>query len=187
MKGLRLAVVILALGAAAGCRRFGTVNQGWVVEYLAAEGKITLIPDSGPATPVTILVPENPAEMGPPPAAGRLVGVDMRERQFTVFDPGSRSLKKVPFTLLSQADSVRRDDPRITGRRLPVIDQERGTAIIYVPHERRLLTVRLAGESLVLPAETWRVGELIRYYYKDPQRALRLMNVSRTDINKAGE
>jgi hypothetical protein len=38
---------------------------------------------------------------------------------------------------------------------------------------------------LAMPAGTWRAGDVVRYYYKDPARALRLMNVTATDLAKA--
>ena len=31
------------------------------------------------------------------------------------------------------------------------------------------------------------VGDIVRYYYKDPSQALRMMNVTRTDLNKSGK
>jgi hypothetical protein len=36
-----------------------------------------------------------------------------------------------------------------------------------------------------MPAGTWQAGDVVRYYYKEPGRALRLMNVTRTDLSKA--
>jgi hypothetical protein len=36
-----------------------------------------------------------------------------------------------------------------------------------------------------MPADTWRAGDVVRYYYKDPAQALRLMNVTRTDLSNA--
>ena len=53
--------------------------------------------------------------------------------------------------------------------------------------ERTLITFRAPDELLSLPADTWRSGDVIRYYYKQPDQALRLMNVTKTDLNKAGE
>jgi len=32
---------------------------------------------------------------------------------------------------------------------------------------------------------TWRTGDVVRYYYKTPGQALRLMNVTATDLSKA--
>ena len=37
-----------------------------------------------------------------------------------------------------------------------------------------------------MPAETWRCGDVVRYYYKEPGKALRMMNVTKTDLSKAG-
>jgi hypothetical protein len=38
-----------------------------------------------------------------------------------------------------------------------------------------------------MPDDTWKIGDEVRYYYKDPAQALRLMNVTRTDLNKGGK
>ena len=49
------------------------------------------------------------------------------------------------------------------------------------------MTESLKGEIEKLPEDTWKPGDEVRYYYKDPARALRFMNVSKTDVNRAGE
>jgi hypothetical protein len=36
-----------------------------------------------------------------------------------------------------------------------------------------------------MPADTWKTGDEIRYYFRDPAQALRMMNVTRTDLNKS--
>jgi hypothetical protein len=41
-------------------------------------------------------------------------------------------------------------------------------------------------EIFGLPADCWRTGDEVRYYYKDPGQALRMMNITKTDIHKTG-
>jgi len=50
-----------------------------------------------------------------------------------------------------------------------------------------LLTFKPPVEYLSLPEDTWRAGDVVRYYYKDPGKTLRVMNVSKTDLQKTGE
>ena len=37
-----------------------------------------------------------------------------------------------------------------------------------------------------MPADTWQGGDVVRDYYKNPAQALRLMNVTKTDLSKSG-
>jgi hypothetical protein len=68
--------------------------------------------------------------------------------------------------------------------RLPKVDRAANTITLYAPRQGRLLTVSVAPEYLALPDNTWAWGDEVRYYYKDPGQALRLMNVTRTDVTK---
>ena len=58
-----------------------------------------------------------------------------------------------------------------------------GTVTLYAPRSRELVTIKVAEEHLSLPADTWRAGDEIRYYFKDPGQALRMMNVSKTRVS----
>lgn len=186
-----------ALTVLAGCGGFGRVNQGQVVEYRHGGGLITLVSDSNYRDPehprfdilpaVTIRTPEDPREMGPAPLAGRLLALDCAGGGAVFFDANSGTPKTVPCTLVSERAGVPPGDARVANVRFPVIDRTRGAITIYVARERRLVEFSVPAEFRDLPDETWRIGDMIRYYYRDPGRALRLMNVSRTDLNKAGK
>jgi hypothetical protein len=184
-----------ALAAAlAGCGRFGKVNQGRVVGYDSQQGLVTFIQDSNytdPANPridvlrpVTVRVPADPREMGPAPAAGKLLGIDRAARKLIVFDAAYGIIRKIPYTVISEEAGVARDDTRVAGMRFPVIDRSRSTVTSYSPKDRILSTLQLAPQYMELPEDTWKTGDDIRYYYKDPGQALRLMNVTRTDLGK---
>lgn len=185
----------VALAAAlAGCGRFGKVNQGRVVAYDSKQGLVTFIQDSNytdPANPrfdvlppLTVRVPADPREMGPAPAPGKLLAIDRTGRRLTVFDAGYGILRKIPYTVLSEQTGVARNDPRVAGVRLPAIDKSRGTVTIYIPADRILGTYQLAPQYLDYPEDTWKMGDDIRYYYKESGQALRMMNVTRTDLGK---
>jgi hypothetical protein len=179
----------------AGCGGFGRVNQGQVVRYQKDQGLVTVVGDSNfkdPGKPrfdvlpaVVVRTPEDPREMGPEPEPGRLLRLDWQTRTAVVFDAAKQSLETIPFSLVEQHRNVRRGDPLVAGKRFPVIDPERRTITVYSARDRMVAVLSVGDEQLRLPEDTWRFGDEIRYYYKDPSRALRLMNVTRTDLNSA--
>ena len=50
---------------------------------------------------------------------------------------------------------------------------------------RLVITIAASAEMLALPDDTWKFGDVVRYYYKDPARAVRFMNVTRTDLSSS--
>jgi len=185
------------LAALVGCGGFGRVNQGQVIEYQRATGLVTIISDSNyrdPANPrydvlppVTVHIPKDPREMGPEPEAGQLLSLDWRGRRLVIFDTAAQALKIIPYTLIEQSDGISPDDARVTKTRPPIVDRAKKTVTLYARRDRKLVVISVADEYFRLPDDTWKAGDEIRYYYKDPARALRLMNVSKTDVNRAGK
>ncbi|MGA2324971.1 MAG: DUF4881 domain-containing protein [Bryobacteraceae bacterium] len=181
---------------AGGCGGFGQVNQGRVIQYDREKGLVTFIQDSNyrepgkprfdVLPPVTVKIPADPNEMGPAPDAGVLLAVDSERTQLVTYDAGAQRFRTVPYTPLEEHRNVYRDDPRLRGR-LPRIDREKKTITLYDPRQRLLLTFSVSDENFRLPEDTWKAGDDIRYYYKQPGQALRMMNVTRTDIGKAGK
>lgn len=192
MTPLRRISIVACCTVLAGCARFGRVNQGQVIENRRSQGLVTLIQDSNyrdPANPkfdilppVTIHIPRDPREMGPEPQAGKLLSLDLRGGRVAIFDSATQAVRTISCTLLSQIDSVHPNEARVA--RLPLVDREKKTVTLYVPREHKLVTLTVPEECLGLPDDTWRAGDEIRYYYQDPNLALRLMNVSKTDLNK---
>jgi hypothetical protein len=178
----------------AGCGGFGKVQQGRAVAYYPEQGRLTLILDSNPRDlrnprydvlpAATVHVPADRSQMGPAPRAGKLLSVDVRGRQATVFEEPTQSIRVIPITPLEVRDQVARDDARVTSARLPRVDRAAGTITVYSPHHRQIVTFALAEQHLTLPESTWAWGDEVRYYYKEPGQALRLMNVTRTDLTK---
>lgn len=183
-----LLTAALAL-AMAGCTHFGQVNQGRVIAFDREKGLVTLVSDSNykePGNPrfdvlpaVTIRVPENPKEMGPAPEAGKLLHLDLANGRMTVFDPAAGGFKNIPFRLLDRRDNASRDQLAA----LPAVDRAAGT--VRLAMKNAIVTLAVPGEYLSLSEDTWKAGDEVRYYYKDPGQALRLMNVTRTDIGKS--
>jgi hypothetical protein len=182
-----------ALSSLAVACNFGRVGQGRAVAYDKQQGLVTLVQESDLAQAgrvqyalpaVTVKVPENPKEMGPAPHTGRLLRLDSRNRELLVFDPASASLKTIAFTPVKEEAGVFGDDPRLA--RMPLIDRQAKAITLYSAGERKLITFTVADEYLQLPEDTWKAGDEVRYYYKQPGQALRMMNVTRTDVRKGG-
>lgn len=182
-----LLTAALAL-AMAGCTPFGKVDQGRVVAFDAERGLVTLVSDSNymdPSKPrfdvlppVTIRVPADPKEMGPAPVAGKLLNLDLAAGRMVVLDAAG-ALKTIPFQVSGRRDSASPEELAA----LPAVDRAAGTVRLAVKNV--IVTLAVPGEYLSLPEDTWKAGDEVRYYYKDPGQALRLMNVTRTDIGKS--
>ena len=186
-------LVASVLAGAWGCGGFGKVNQGRVVTFDPEQGLLTLILDSNyrepgkprydVLPPVRVRVPEDPSAMGPAPQAGGLIELDVRGRRLVIFDAASQSLKTLRCQLLEVAEGVGSSDRRLAGVRFPVVDRAKGSVTVYSAKKRQLVTFSVPAEYLVLPRSTWMVGDEVRYYFKDPGQALRLMNVTKTEVS----
>ena len=189
-------VAVAILSFAAGCANSGNVEQGRAIGFDKQKGIVTLILDSAPKSdqpkydvlpPVVVKLPVDPSETGPAPEAGKLLALDTKNRIVVFFDATSATLKTVSYQLVNEQDDVSRNDPRLANRTFPLVDRQNKTVTIYSRRKRILLTFALPEEYLALPDDTWKSGDEIRYYYKQPGQALRLMNVSKTDLTKAGK
>jgi hypothetical protein len=192
-KNLMLTVLLTA-GFLLACN-FGRVNQGRVVSYDAGKGVVTLIPETPPSKPggaryvlppATVRIPQDRKEMGAAPRAGKLLLVDAADQSVLVFDDVSGSLRRIPVVNLQQQHGVLESDPRVANVTFPVIDANNRAITVYSVSDRKLHTFRVAAEDLALPSDTWKMGDDVRYYYRQPEQALRLMNVTRTDLRKGG-
>ncbi len=176
-----------------GCANSGKVEQGRAVAFDKQKGEVTLILDSAPKSdqpkydvlpPVVVMLPQNPGEIGALPEAGKLLVLDTKNRQVTFFDQGSATVRTVSYATIEQHDDVAKDDPRVAKAKLPLVDRQKKTVTVYSRRKKILLTFTVPDEYLALPDDTWKSGDEIRYYYKQPGQALRLMNVSKTDLSK---
>jgi len=183
--------LILPLALVPGCGGFGKVNQGRVIDYNREKGLVTFIQDSNylepgkpkydSLPPVTIRVPDDPRAMGPAPEAGKLMQLDARNRKLVIFDTVTQGFRAVTYSLTEGHDNVFRSDARVAGRTFPIVDRLKRTITVYSAAQRKLVTFSLPDEYFGRPADTWKTGDEIRYYYKDPNQALRLMNITKTD------
>jgi hypothetical protein len=162
-------LLVFSIVLLAGCQ-FGNVNQGQVIDYRHATGEITLIQDSNYRVPghprfdvlppVRVKAPVDPQEMGPAPEPGKLLRMDEARHTLQIFNPQTRAVENVPYVDAEQA----------------------GANTITVHSGRKMMIVTVDDKYLALPPDTWRSGDLVRYYYKDASQALRMMNVSKTKL-----
>jgi hypothetical protein len=186
-----LPLLCLALGV--GCGEMGKVDQGRVISFDPAKQAATFIrdvksdpnkPDYSQLPPVTYTLPQDPQETGPLPKAGKRMNLDTQKRVITIFDTASQGFKQIPYTLIDQQDNVPKDSPLVAGKQFPTIDRDKKTITIYSGRQKILTTFSLPDEYFSLPDDTWDSGDEVRVYYKEPGKALRFMNISKTDIFK---
>lgn len=179
------AIVILLL--ASGCQASGKVEQGRVIAFDKKAELVTLIPESlipgesapGVLPPITVKTPENPEEMGPAPVPGKLMRVDTKEQQVVIFESATKAFRTIPFQPIAEQHNVSKSP------KSPV-DRVKKTITVFSREQKLTVTFAASDELLAMPDDTWRPGDVVRYYYKDPAQALRFMNVTRTDLTKSG-
>lgn len=192
--GYRLCLLAaLPLVFLAGCSDSGKVDQGRVVAFDKDKKLVTIIrdkkvdranPDYSYLPPQTYALPDNPQEIGPLPKAGGRMKLDVDKNQIVVFDPEAQDFKIIDYTSVDRKSGVGRDDPRVKGKKFPVVDRQRKTVTIYSSRQKVLETFRPPDEYFSLPDSVWNAGDEVRIYYKEEGKSLRFMNISQTDIFK---
>ncbi len=179
-----------------GCE-YGKVDQGRVIRFDRENGAVTLIrdvkrdgrnPEHSCLPPVVYTLPEDPAQTGPAPKAGLRMKLDTTNNEITIFDTVSRKFKRIRYTLIDQRDGVDEEDPLIydhflkKAKKFPVVDRDRKMITIFCERQKSLITFSLPDEYFALPDLTWAMGNEVRIYYKEDGKALRFMNISKTEI-----
>ena len=192
-------VCALPLTFALGCTDMGKVDQGRVVAYDKDKKVVTMIrdlandsqnPDYTHLPPVLYTIPADPAEMGPEPKAGQRMKLDAKKKQITYYDAGSQSFKTLDYTLVDQQENIERDHPLVfdaaanQAKKFPAVDKVKKTITVYSGRQKMLTTFSLPDEYLAMADSTWDAGDEVRIYYKEDGKALRLMNISKTNIFK---
>ena len=182
-----------------GCGDYGKVDQGRVIMADVAKKQCTIIrdfradpgnPDYTHLPPHVYMYPTDPHEMGPEPKSGGRMNLDTKGRKITIFDPTTQDLKTLDYTLIEQRDNVAKDDPLVfdkaegKAKKFPVVDKDKKTISIYSGRQKIFVTFSLPEEYFSLPASTWDAGDEVRVYYREEGKALRFMNISKTDIYK---
>lgn len=188
----RALVLILPFALLCGCGDMGKVDQGRVIDFDAGKNTVTFIQDvkadvgnpdySG--APHVYTLPKEPSERGADPKAGKRMKLDTKAKEIVIFDDATKGFKKISYTLIDEKDNVAKDSPLVAAKKFPIVDKAKKTITIYSGRQKLLITFSLPGEYFALPDNTWEAGDEVRVYYKEPGKALRFMNISKTDIFK---
>ncbi len=202
-KILPMLLALVALSVM-GCDKYGDVEQGRVVKYDKTTKPPTawIVKDSGldarnPKYDVLpahkFVIPEVPGEMGQEPVAALRVNLNVTDKTITMYNFETNSFDKIPFELISNVNdvSVRKRHPLVWDeatrkeRKFPEINATERTIKIYSRRQEMLSEIKLAPEHFAkYKAEDWDAGDEVRIYYKEDGKALRFMNVTRTNINR---
>jgi hypothetical protein len=184
--------LILPIALALGCGEMGKVEQGRVIAFDKAKETVTFIVDTKHDTanpeydgaPLTFALPKDPMERGEDPKFGMRMKLDTKTREIIIYDPASKGMKKINYTLIDQKENVAKDSPLVAGKKFPLVDKEKKAITVYSGRQKLLVTFSVPEEYLALPDATWEAGDEVRIYYKEPGKAARFMNISKTDIFK---
>ncbi len=185
-------LVLLPLTLVFGCGERGKVVQGRVINKDKDKKTIDLVldvkhelgnPIYDQLPPVTYEFPQDPAEMGPEPKAGKLMEVDPDKKEITVYNAATQTFKSIPYKLVEEVRNVGIRDPRAQ-KKFPMVDRDKKTITVYHKRKRLITTFSLSDEYYKMPDETFGFGDEVRIYAKVPGKSHRLMNISETDIYK---
>jgi hypothetical protein len=194
-------LLVLAGLSLAGCD-YGQVEQGRTVAFDKDAATVTIIKDNGidDKTPQytvlpahTFQLPADPAERGADPSVGLRLNLDAKGNTITMYNPKTQQFDKLPFVMLQKEEnvSVRRQHPLVydpatkKARPFPVVDAEKRTVTIYSSRQQLYTVIQLAEADFAKYGEKdWGAGDEVRIYYKESGKALRFMNVSKTDITR---
>jgi hypothetical protein len=199
-------IAIVAIGAgiyiAVGAPKdYGKIDQGRVIAYDKEKNTVTIIRDKNedPKKPDYTTLPPNtyalPVEtggeprMGPEPKAGKRMKLDAKKSELIMFDVANQNFKVVKYTLIDQKENVDRKSPLLLGpdgkpKKLPAIDKEKKVITIYSGRQKLLTTLTVPDADFNTDPAYWDAGDEVRIYYREEGKALKFMNISKTDIYK---
>jgi hypothetical protein len=175
-----------------GCGEQGKVEQGRVIGFDKVKETVTFIVDTKHDTanpdysgaPLTFALPKDPAERGEDPKPGLRMKLDTKTREIIIYDAATKGMKKINYTLIDQKENVAKSSPLVADKKFPMVDKEKKAITVYSGRQKLLVTFSVPEEYLAMPDNTWEAGDEVRIYYKEPGKAARFMNITRTDIFK---
>lgn len=174
-------------------KEFGKVVQGRAVAYDKQNMVVTIIadknnnpkkPDYSLLPPIQFKLPEKDYMRGPTPDVGKRLKIDPDKGIIRIYDDATQSILDIPIKVVERKTGIRKDDPLVKDKKFPIINKEKNTVTIYSARLRELLTFEVPAEHINRPSETWLAGDEVRIYYKEPGKAHKFMNVTKTDIYK---
>lgn len=176
------------------CDFDGGVEQGRCVAFDRAAKTLTIVVDvnhdqfnpdySGGVH--TFKLPAEAKEMGPAPDVGGRLMINLEKSELVIYDPATKSVKVVPVEFTDVEKNIKSNHPKVAGKSFPVIDKEQGTITVYSARLNALVSFKAAPDLLDLPPYAWTAGNEMRIAYRnsDKGQAIRIMNVTKTDIFK---
>jgi hypothetical protein len=210
VRKILLPLLVLSGLMLAGCGNYGMVEQGSVVGFDKEKSIVSIICDDNtdlqkPANYVILpphdyALPAEAAERGADPNVGLCVNLDVEKKIITMYNAKEKKLENISFELIEDIHQRlrvnRRDEVVLPGEKVykkmaefPVVDEANKTLqLVYrrqFKNQMRLTTIKLAEADLAkYKGKEWNAGCEVRIYYKDPGKALRFMNITKTDITR---
>jgi hypothetical protein len=201
MRALLTKLLLAALPVVflAGCVDYGKVDQGRTVAFDPVKKTVTIIrdkandaqkPDYTYLPALTYQLPTVTAEMGPEPKAGLRMKLDADKGQIVLYDPAKQNFETIAIQIVDKQAGIDSKHPLVydsaagKAKPFPAVDKDKKIITIYSGRQKLLVSFMVPEAYMDLPTSAWDAGDEVRIYYKEDGKALRLMNVSRTDIFK---
>lgn len=177
-----------------GCNFDGGVEQGRCVAFDATAKTLTIVVDvthdqfnphySGGTH--TFKLPVESKDMGPSPSVGGRLMIDLVKNTVLIYDQKTNSVRELAVQFTDVEKNVGSDHPKVKGKTFPIIDKDQQTVIVYSGRQKSLITFKIPAEAQDYPAYVWTAGDEMRIAYRnaDKAQAMRIMNVSKTNIFK---
>lgn len=192
---IRSLLLTLVLGLATfltACNFEGGVEQGRCVAYNPEGKTLTIVVDvtHDPFNPHysggthTYKLPTVPGEMGPAPEVGGRLMIDMVKNTVLIYDLDAKAIREIPVQFVDVEKNIRPKHPKVAGKTFPVIDKEQQTVTVYSGRLSSLITFKVPANEIDLPPYAWTAGNEMRIAFRnsDKDQAIRIMNVSKTNI-----
>ncbi|WP_029457061.1 DUF4881 domain-containing protein [Solidesulfovibrio alcoholivorans] len=182
----------------AGCVDYGKVDQGRTVAIDTEKKTLTMIPNmsTDPAKgdfklpALTFTYPTNPMDMGQDPKPGLRMKLDTEKSQIVLYDPQKKSFETIAIQIVDKQQGIDSKHPLVfdeasgKAKPFPAVDKDKKTVTIYSGAQKMLVTFIPPDQYMSLPASAWNAGDIVRVYFKEDGKALRVMNVTTTNIFK---
>ena len=193
-----LSIALLTFGVL-GCDEYGKVDQGRVIAFDKEKQTVTVIedknmdsqnPDYAILPPHTYTMPTDPAERGADPKIGMRLKLDVDAKVIKIFNTQTQNIEDLPITIVDVQKDIAKDHPLVfdkeknAAKKFPVVDKDKKTITIYSGRQKMLATFSVPEAYHGFPDETWDAGDEVRIYWKEKGKAIRFMNITKTDIFK---
>ena len=103
-----------------------------------------------------------------------------------IYDQKTNSVRELAVQFTDVEKNVGSDHPKVKGKTFPIIDKDQQTVTVYSGRQKSLITFKIPAEAQDYPAYVWTAGDEMRIAYRnaDKAQAMRIMNVSKTNIFK---